>query len=186
MPLWPLFVIGILIAAGIGTVIAINDTKNLELDADIKKLNFALKDFEQIITEYKTATGDKEYLQGKRDFVNGISKNQEQWIDFFDQMRDRIPKDVWLTRFDGRRSGSYSIEGRTFTFASIGFFMLQFNSISHIGSVTLDQAAASNSSGKSDFDAVVKKFKISGSMSLAPKAEKSDNTGNAQRRKPGQ
>lgn len=184
MPLWPVFVMAIIVAAGIGAVTYRYSIKDLELDANIKKLNFALKDFEQIIDEYNNAKSDKQYLQGKRDFVNGISQNQKQWIDFFDQVRDTIPKDVWILRLEGQRTGSYSLEGRTFTFASIGFFMLQFNSISHIGSVTLDTATTASQGSESDFDAVVKRFRLSGSMNLSLEEEE-QTTGQAQRRTPG-
>jgi Tfp pilus assembly protein PilN len=167
MPVWAPVILLIVIGCFAGYThwlvhrdIAISESR-------IKQLDFKLRDFQKTLNEYQAAVYEKEYLQDKRDFVNGISQNQKMWVDFFDELKAKIPKDVWLTRFEGVRSGNYSLEGDTFSFGSIGFFMIQFKSIPDITTITLDAAMSrSGSGGGSAAEAIAKTFKIGGAMKL--------------------
>lgn len=179
LPWWLPVILGVIVFSGIGWAHWSITQDRLKLETEIKQLDFKLRDFQKILSEYEIAQSEKEYLQGKRDFVNSISQNQSQWMDFFDQLKNKIPKDCWITRFEGARSGDYSIEGATFSFSSIGYFMLQLNDITHINSVNLEDASTElkeGSKGSSkDEDAakaMTKKFLLKGSMNLINKGEK--------------
>ncbi|HOX28858.1 MAG TPA: PilN domain-containing protein [bacterium] len=167
MPVWPAILLLIVVAAGAGSTYWTMQQKKLAAEAEIKRYDFQLRDFQKVITQYESAIEEKDYLKGKRDFVNGISQNQKLWIDFFDKLKERIPKDTWITNFQGERAGIYNIEGNAFSYASIGFFMLQFKSIPAITTVNLNNATSQGSSGKSAVEAIAKQFKLSGNMNLA-------------------
>jgi Tfp pilus assembly protein PilN len=185
LPLWLPVIITIIVLGGIGSTYWMSNQRKLDAEAEIRELDFKLRDFQKIIADYEQVTHEKEYLKGKRDFVQGISENQKQWISFFDQLREKIPKDVWLTRFTGARSGDYDIEGSTYTFASVGFFMLQLNSITQVQSVTLEATAVGSprggtgtkEGGGADLNSITKSFKVKGGMELAgQKAPEKDAT----------
>jgi len=168
MPLWPAILLGLIVAFGSGYTFWHMHKSRLFAESRIKQYDFKLRDFKKTLEEYETANNDKDYLQGKRDFVDSISQNQKQWIGFFDQLKARMPKDVWLTRFEGMRSGAYNIDGATFSFGSIGFFMIEMKSIPYITTVTLDNATSRGSTGgKTAIDAIAKTFKLTGDMKLA-------------------
>jgi len=173
MSWWFSIILFVFVGAAVGGTYWMTQQDILDKEAEIKQLDFKLRDFQEIISNYERAANEKEYLKGKRDFVQGISENQKQWIDFFDQLKEKTPKDVWYTRFSGNRTGSYDVEGNTFTFASVGFLMLQINSITHVNSVVLSTASGQTSreSGKNPMEAITKKFKISGSMTLLSKKD---------------
>lgn len=148
-----------------------NDLQTYEVE--IRDLEFKLSDFQEVITNKEDALRQKDYLQGKRDFVYGISDNQRQWTNFYDQMRERTPKDVWYTSFSGNRTGDFKLEGLTYTYSSVGFSMLQLNSISHISSVTLNQTTSDSKSGGGNAVAsITKKFSLSGKMELLSDEER--------------
>ncbi len=173
MPLWPLILLTIVLAAGVLGVMYVTSDRISAAEAEIRDLDFKLRDFQKTLDAFEQAKAEKDYLQGKRDFVNSISSNQRQWVDFFDEVRAKIPKDVWLTKFEGERSGAYSLEGKTFSYSSIGFFMLQFNSIPYVTTVTLEQATAQKSGSKGgEAEAFAKSFKITGDMKLSAKDAK--------------
>ncbi|HOC92860.1 MAG TPA: PilN domain-containing protein [bacterium] len=170
MPLWPLILLTIVMAAGVLGVMYVTSDRISAAEAEIRDLDFKLRDFQKTLDAFDQAKAEKDYLQGKRDFVHSISSNQKQWVDFFDEIRAKMPKDVWLTKFEGERSGSYTLEGQTFSYSSIGFFMLQFNSIPYVTTVALDQASAKKSGSSSgDVAAFAKSFKITGDMKLSAK-----------------
>ncbi len=177
LPIWlPILLFLALVVVAAGTYLDMS-SKIKSAEALIKIYDFKLRDFQKILDEYEQTLAEKDYLQGKRDFVNGISQNQMQWVGFFDEMRSKMPKDVWLTSFEGQRSGDYDVEGRTFSFSSIGFFMLQFNSIPNISTVNLLSATADvggSTGGKEDrsIETLAKAFKISGAMKLDTAADK--------------
>jgi len=185
LPLWLPILIFIVVAMGCGGTYWTGQQDIANLDAEIKQLDFKLRDFQDILAEYEKAKKEKNYLQGKRDFVNGISKNQKQWTDFFDQMRETVPKDVWYTRFSAEREGTYSLEGKTFTYAAVGFLMLQVSSISHVDTVVLESTSASEggssggSGGENIVDSIAKQFSLSGRMKL-----KSEDEEEAEKEKP--
>ncbi len=168
MPIWPAILLFLIVAFGSGYTFWHMHKDRLFAESRIKQYDFKLRDFQKTLDEYEAAKLEKDYLQGKRDFVNGISQNQKQWIGFFDELKARMPKDVWLNRFEGKRSGSYNIDGATFSFGSIGFFMIEMKSIPHINTVTLDNASSKGTTGgRNAVDAIAKSFKISGDMKLS-------------------
>ena len=176
LPYWLPVIIAIIVGILCGGTYWVGQQDLVYLDAEIKQQDFKLRDFQTIIADYEKAEMEKSYLQGKRDFVSGISKNQKQWTDFFDQMKETVPKDVWYTRFNAERDGEYNIEGKTFTYASVGFLMLQVSSISHVESTTLDAASSSSGGGGGGeganlIDEIAKQFKLSGQMALKPAGE---------------
>jgi Tfp pilus assembly protein PilN len=137
-------------------------------NSKIRSLDFELKDFQKIIKEYEDAVDEKNYLQGKRDFVKGISENQHQWISFFEDFKKKMPKDVYVTRLDIDRNGAYTMEGGTFSYSAIGYFMLQLNSIPFISSTTLESAGGG--AGGGDDTAILAKltkiYRITGGVSM--------------------
>lgn len=167
LPYWLILITGIILGALVGGSYWSMITDLQTYEVEIKDLEFKLSDFQEVITNKEEAVRQKEYLQGKRDFVHGISNNQRQWTDFFDQLRERTPKDVWYTKFSGSRNGDYKVEGNTYTFSSVGFAMLQINSISHVSSVTLGQTAGNTKArGDNPLSSISKKFNLSGKMEL--------------------
>lgn len=167
IPVWIPIVLGLAVVGFIGYTYVDMQQARLSAEARIKQLDFKLRDFQKILDSYEMAKNEKDYLQAKRDFVNGISQNQKQWIDFFDELRAKMPKDCWIENFQGMRAGQYNLEGKTFTFSSVGFFMLQFNSIPQISTVTLDNATSSGTGSQNAAEAVAKSFRVSGDMKLA-------------------
>lgn len=172
-PLWAI-ALGIILVFGVGGVGYKVSWDITQAKSTINALDFQLRDFQKIIKEYADALDQKSYFTGKRDFVKGISENQKKWIEFFDALKKKTPKDVWLTKLDAARNGAYSVEGGTFSFSAIGYFMLQLNSIPAIKSVSLDQAAGVAGAAKEQgagaslslVAQLTKVFKITGSMSM--------------------
>ncbi|MEW6201461.1 MAG: PilN domain-containing protein [bacterium] len=172
LPLWPVGVFGAVIVIAMISFYWNMNTKIISSRAEIRKLDFKLRDFQRIIKEYEEATNERKYLQGKRDFVYGISKNQKLWVDFFDELKSSMPTDVWITRFEGNRTGEFRMEGNTYSYSAIGFLMLQLYSIDYITSISLENASAGTAgevAGKTVGEVVSKRFQLRGTMSLVPK-----------------
>lgn len=190
LPFWLPILTGLIVAAlVVGSYLSVSSNLDTQ-EVEIKHLKFKLADFEEVIKDKDAALMERDYLQGKRDFVQGISENQKQWTDFFDQMRDRVPKDVWFSKFQGSRNGEYKIEGFTFTFSSVGFAMLQMKSITHVGSVILGQTASEGGggSGKGGGDpiaSITKKFSLSGTMELLSAEERKKKQESEKKKGPG-
>jgi Tfp pilus assembly protein PilN len=176
LPLWLPILLTVILTVSTAMAFWFMQQRRLTAEAQIKQLDYKLRDFQKIIDSYEQAKAEKDYLQQKRDFVNGISQNQKQWVDFFDELRAKMPKDVWIEKFDGMRAGTYSLDGRTFSYSSVGFFMLQFNSIPYISSVTLDQASSKQGTGAAGSTSVSKSFKITGEMKLEAQQETKEKT----------
>lgn len=181
LPLWPTALIAIMVVLGVGTIYMNTNTRIISSKAEIKRLDFDLRDFQKILSDYEEANQEQKYLKGKRDFVLGISESQRMWVDFFNKLAGTMPQDVWITRFDGKRIGGFTMEGNTFTYSAIGHYMLQLYSIEYIKVVNLESAtgqapkANANDKGASAETAassLSKKFRMSGDMDLTPKAEK--------------
>ena len=172
LPPWVAILLGIIVFGAIGTT-AYQITWNIaQANSTIKSLDNDLRDFQKIIKDYEDATDEKNYLTGKRDFVKSISENQKRWIQFFDELKRRIPRDVWLARMEVARNGAYTMEGGTFSYSAIGYFMLQMNSILAVQSVSLDSASSAggatgqSKSGASIIQQLTKGFKISGEIAM--------------------
>lgn len=167
MPVWAPIVLFVVIGGIAGYTHWLNHRDIMVKQSQIKQLDFKLRDFQKTLDEYQAALNEKDYLQDKRDFVNGIATNQKMWVDFFEQIKEKIPKDVWLTQFEGTRNGRYVLQGNAFSFGSIGFFMIQFKSIPDVTTVTLDGATGkTDSGGETAVEAIAKTFKLSGDMKL--------------------
>ena len=185
MPLWVPIILLILVGSGIGYTYWMMSRDKLVAESKIKQLDFKLLDFKKTLSDYQAAVDEKNYLQEKRDFVDSISQNQKQWIDFFEQLKAKMPKDVWLKNFQGVRSGPYNIEGNTFSYGSIGFFMIQFKSIPAIKTINLESASSNAGAGGSNtVEAIAKTFKFTGNMALSAEADASKSASGTAAAKP--
>ena len=175
MPLWPLAVFGTIVVISMISIYWNMNTKVISARSDIRKLDYKLQDFQQIIKEYEDATNERRYLQGKKDFVVGISKNQKLWVSFFDELKANMPTDVWLIRFEGNRTGEYKMEGNTYSYSAVGYFMLQLYSMDYISSVFLEGASSGETgglAGKTVGEVLSKRFQLKGTMNLMPQKKK--------------
>lgn len=169
---WMPIALAVMIAVGAGSVYLSQNTRIITHKAEIKQLEFDLRDFQKILQDFEDASNEKKYLTGKRDFVAGVSQNQRMWLTFFDQLTANMPTDVWINRMDATRVGDFHFEGNTYTYSAIGFFMLQLYSIEFITAVNLDGATGPSGSqskaGKTTAESLSKKFRVTGKMDLAP------------------
>ncbi len=179
LPLWPVIASFIIVILGIGYLYWNTNMRLLELASEEEQLRTRLKSFQGIIEDFNTAQEEKNYLEGKKNFVNSISQNQRQWTDLFDRIREKIPKDVWIDTLKASRDGQYDLDGATFTYSSIGHFMLQLNTIPHILTVQLEQASTSKSSSGGDntkesmaIAEIAKSFRLTGNMKLTSETTK--------------
>lgn len=174
---WLPIVIGVAIAVGTLSVYLSLNTRVITNKAEIKQLEFDLKDFQQILEDFEEATNEKMYLTGKRDFVASVSQNQRMWLTFLDELTANMPTDVWVNRLDLNRIGDFSFDGNTYTYSAIGFFMLQLYSIDFITAVNLEGAtgaAGQSQSGKTTAESLSKRFRVTGKMTLAPPKKTSE------------
>ncbi|MFH1537961.1 MAG: PilN domain-containing protein [bacterium] len=167
---WIPIALGIVIAVATASIYLNLNTRMITQKAEIKQLQFDLKDFQQILDDFEEANNEKKYLTGKREFVKGVSENQRMWLAFFDALTTNIPTDVWINRMDASRIGEFSFEGNAYTYSAIGFFMLQLYSIDYITAVNLEGAtgAGGAQTGETTAEALSKRFRVTGKMDLTP------------------
>jgi hypothetical protein len=67
MPLWPLILLTIVLAAGVLGVMYVTSDRISAAEAEIRDLDFKLRDFQKTLDAFEQAKSEKDYLQGKRD-----------------------------------------------------------------------------------------------------------------------
>ncbi|MEW5945506.1 MAG: PilN domain-containing protein [bacterium] len=174
LPLWIPLVLLAALAVVTGALTWNMNVQVIDLNTQIRKADFKLRDFQRILKEFEEAQLEKKYLTGKRDFVVNISHNQELWLDFLDMFTANMPTDVWISSLDANRTGEFTISGNTYTYSAIGYFMLQLYSIDYVSSVSLTGATSSigaSKTGETVAEALSKKFQVKGTMALTAKKE---------------
>jgi len=88
--------------------------------------------------ELLTVTYERDLLKRKKDILSWATGNSLKWSSLLEEIRGRIPANLWVDKIDITEDGKVALAGLTFDHKTVAIFLANLQDSPSFSSVTLD------------------------------------------------